>query len=168
MKQGKKINKTACVHYVVPKQQTKTLSREQKHNKITTPQCCNHSFPTPRQYHRGSGTRVTAVIAWGKRPVPFRTRKLRPTAPMVLHPGGCGRVGHRRTTIRSRPQPSRLGPPTFNTTNPQQAPRAGRISSPAPGPRRHRRRTPPTLTNGPQTANAGSLIAAPPSNPTRN
>src|SRR5690625_1238294 len=40
---------------------------------------------------------VTVVIAWGKRPVPFRTRKLRPTAPMVLHPGGCGRVGHRRT-----------------------------------------------------------------------
>lgn len=28
---------------------------------------------------------VTAVIAWGKRPVPYRTRKLRPTAPMVLH-----------------------------------------------------------------------------------
>ena len=28
---------------------------------------------------------VTAVIAWGKRPVPYRTRKLRPIAPMVLH-----------------------------------------------------------------------------------
>ena len=40
---------------------------------------------------------VTAVIAWGKRPVPYRTRKLRPTAPMVLHSTGCGRVGHRRT-----------------------------------------------------------------------
>lgn len=56
----------------------------------------------------GTGNRVTAVIAWGKRPVPFRTRKLRPTAPMVLHPGGCGRVGHRRTTINEEPQP-RLG-----------------------------------------------------------
>src|SRR5699024_12129755 len=43
------------------------------------------------------GGRVTVVIAWGKRPVPFRTRKLRLTAPMVLQPGGCGRVGHRRT-----------------------------------------------------------------------
>ena len=41
--------------------------------------------------------RVTVVIASGKRPVTFRTRKLRLTAPMVLHSGGCGRVGHRRT-----------------------------------------------------------------------
>src|SRR5690242_17911865 len=41
---------------------------------------------------------VTAVIAEGKRPVPFRTRKLSPPAPMVLHSGGCGRVGHRRTS----------------------------------------------------------------------
>src|SRR5690625_575933 len=40
---------------------------------------------------------VTVVIAWGKRPVPFRTRKLRPTARMVLDPGGCGTVGHVRT-----------------------------------------------------------------------
>src|SRR5699024_499664 len=47
----------------------------------------------------GVGVRVTVVIAWGKRPVPFRTRKLRLTAPMVLQPGGCGRVGHRRTLI---------------------------------------------------------------------
>src|SRR5699024_10156045 len=45
----------------------------------------------------GLGASVTVVIAWGKRPVPFRTRKLRLTAPMVLQPGGCGRVGHRRT-----------------------------------------------------------------------
>jgi len=29
--------------------------------------------------------RVTAVIAKGKRPAPFRTRKLSPSAPMVLH-----------------------------------------------------------------------------------
>ena len=41
--------------------------------------------------------RVTVVIASGKRPVTFRTRKLRLIAPMVLHSGGCGRVGHRRT-----------------------------------------------------------------------
>src|SRR5699024_3292931 len=45
----------------------------------------------------GLGASVTVVIAWGKRPVPFRTRKLRLTAPMVLQPGGCGRVGHCRT-----------------------------------------------------------------------
>ena len=36
-------------------------------------------------------------MAKGKRPAPFRTRKLRPSAPMVLQVGTCGRVGHRRT-----------------------------------------------------------------------
>src|SRR4029453_966705 len=83
--------------------------REHHHNKITTTKkCCNQQvFPPP---HGGTGNKVTAVIAWGKRPVPFRTRKLRPTAPMVLHPGGCGRVGHRRTTIQvESPQPPRSG-----------------------------------------------------------
>ena len=43
-------------------------------------------------------------MAEGKRPVTFRTRKLSPPAPMVLHPGGCGRVGHRRTSsIKGHP-----------------------------------------------------------------
>ena len=36
------------------------------------------------------------MMAAGKRPVPFRTRKLSPPAPMVLLPGGSGRVGYRR------------------------------------------------------------------------
>lgn len=38
----------------------------------------------------------SVVIASGKRPVTFRTRKLRLIALMVLHSGGCGRVGHCR------------------------------------------------------------------------
>jgi hypothetical protein len=38
----------------------------------------------------------------GKRPVPFRTRKLSPPAPMVLHSPECGRVGHRRTYLPDR------------------------------------------------------------------
>src|SRR5947208_16677081 len=41
--------------------------------------------------------RVTAATAKGKRPAPFRTRKLSPSAPMVLPPREGGRVGHRRT-----------------------------------------------------------------------
>ena len=45
---------------------------------------------------------VTVVLAWGKRPVPFRTRKLSPTAPMVLPWRRGGRVGRRRTTIPSK------------------------------------------------------------------
>ena len=35
-------------------------------------------------------------IAAGKRPVPFRTRKLSLLTLMVLQPGGCGRVRNRR------------------------------------------------------------------------
>jgi hypothetical protein len=77
----------------------------------TTP---DTAAPTPVGRPGQGGDRVTAVIAWGKRPVPFRTRKLRPTAPMVLHPGGCGRVGRRRTTIEGRPRTVCAGPPCFN------------------------------------------------------
>src|SRR6266545_6658766 len=49
---------------------------------------------------------VTAAIAKGKRPAPSRTRKLSPSAPMVLHPPGCGRVGRRRTTTQKWGAPS--------------------------------------------------------------
>src|SRR3954453_6558517 len=42
---------------------------------------------------------VSAAIARGKRPVTFRTRKLRLSAPMVLQGRPCGRVGHRRAYI---------------------------------------------------------------------
>ena len=41
--------------------------------------------------------RVTVIMASGKRPAPFRTRKLSCSAPMVLQGGPCGRVGRRRT-----------------------------------------------------------------------
>jgi hypothetical protein len=46
---------------------------------------------------------VTAVMAEGKHPVTFRTRKLSSSAPMVLHRGRCGRVGRRRTIFVRRP-----------------------------------------------------------------
>lgn len=41
--------------------------------------------------------RVSAIIARGKRPVPYRTRKLSLSAPMVLRGPPRGRVGRRRT-----------------------------------------------------------------------
>jgi hypothetical protein len=50
---------------------------------------------------------VSVVLASGKRPVPFRTRKLSLIAPMVLQPKGCGRVGHRRTYVELRVWPGR-------------------------------------------------------------
>jgi hypothetical protein len=57
--------------------------------------------------------RVTAVMAKGKHPVTFRTRKLSSSAPMVLHRGRCGRVGHRRTIFHEGPPPSGGGPSCF-------------------------------------------------------
>src|SRR6266446_5174350 len=43
---------------------------------------------------------VTAAMAKGKHPVPFRTRKLSSSAPMVLRGGPRGRVGRRRTCLK--------------------------------------------------------------------
>ena len=77
----------------------------------------------PRRHHGGTNTksltrvhdpvpepppadRITdfaAAMAQGRRPVPFRTRKLRPGTAMVLHPTGCGRVARRRTTRQGPP-----------------------------------------------------------------
>ena len=104
----------------------------------TTGRCCvsrkrssDPYKPTPTP--GGEFERVTAVIAWGKRPVPFRTRKLRPTAPMVLHSRGCGRVGHRRT----------------------QPPRMARATT--PGPSLHHQR------NSPHSTSAGAVVVKSPS-----
>ena len=58
----------------------------------------------PRGPSRGRSTRFAAAMARVRRPVPFRTRKLRPCTAMVLHPRGCGRVARRRFhTIRFPP-----------------------------------------------------------------
>src|SRR4051812_49727690 len=74
---------------------------------------------TPHPTRNGSGDRggrshlhrVSAAIATGKRPAPFRTRKLSPSAPKVLPGRPGGRVGRRRTSFlggghpRPAPQP---------------------------------------------------------------
>ena len=60
---------------------------------------------------------VSVAIAQGKRPVPFRTRKLSLAAPMVLHPRGCGRVGHRRThpnRVNKKARTTRFGPSSIS------------------------------------------------------
>ena len=82
--------------------------------------------------------RVTAATAVGKRPVPFRTRKLSLPAPMVLHSRGCGRVGHRRTQLHTRtPNPSGLGFSSFRSLHRATCrAREGADSQPAPA-RRH-------------------------------
>ena len=51
------------------------------------------------------------VMAQVRRPVPFRTRKLRPGTAMVLHSRGCGRVARRRFTRWGFPSSLRSGNP---------------------------------------------------------
>ena len=66
--------------------------------------------PVPEPPHAGGkprfpadNPRFAAAMAQERRPVPFRTRKLRPGTAMVLHPTGCGRVARRRTTRTGSP-----------------------------------------------------------------
>ncbi len=64
-------------------------------------------------------TRFAAAMAQGRRPDPFRTRKLRPGTAMVLHPEGCGRVARRRTnTPRRGRDATHAPPPPFIPTHP--------------------------------------------------
>src|SRR3712207_212515 len=56
---------------------------------------------------------VSAAIARGKHPAPFRTRKLSLSAPMVLQVRTCGRVGRRRTTSCASRPPARVASRRF-------------------------------------------------------
>src|SRR5688500_9247994 len=69
--------------------------------------------------------RVTAVMARGKRPVSFRTRKLSLSAPMVLPWRRGGRVGRRRTTITERGSEPQALAPVRVVRSPAPADRAG-------------------------------------------
>ena len=53
------------------------------------------------------------VMAQVRRPVPFRTRKLRPGTAMVLHSRGCGRVARRRIQRWGFPSSFGSGNPYF-------------------------------------------------------
>ena len=80
---------------------------------------------SPRGPSRGRSTRFAAAMARVRRPVPFRTRKLRPCTAMVLHPRGCGRVARRRFhTIRFPPVEPPRAPGGFLVFPPAHA-RAG-------------------------------------------
>ncbi len=64
---------------------------------------------------RGVGRCIgfAVVMAQVRRPVPFRTRKLRPGTAMVLHSRGCGRVARRRIHMLGVPVELRLREPPF-------------------------------------------------------
>ena len=100
---------------------------------------------------RGRSTRFAAAMARVRRPVPFRTRKLRPCTAMVLHPRGCGRVARRRFhTIRFPPVEPPRAPGGF-LFSPAHA-RAGGQGDAAPHPPRTPGRNPykPTGTGSKQ------------------
>ena len=85
--------------------------------------------PIPPGSFRGRSTRFAAAMARVRRPVPFRTRKLRPCTAMVLHPRGCGRVARRRSTRYGSPRSSPFGLPGGSSFFPPRTHgRAGRRS----------------------------------------
>jgi hypothetical protein len=92
------------------------------HHKHIRVHCATPEQRKTHPHHKSveSGTvkfkRVTAAIAAGKRPDPFRTRKLSPPAPMVLHWRRCGRVGRRRTNTQKSGDPH--GSPLSASPNP--------------------------------------------------
>ena len=63
----------------------------------------NRHTPAGNPRFPADNPRFAAAMAQERRPVPFRTRKLRPGTAMVLHPTGCGRVARRRTTRQGPP-----------------------------------------------------------------
>ena len=77
------------------------------------------------------------VMAQVRRPVPFRTRKLRPGTAMVLHSRGCGRVARRRILSLGVPVELRLREPPFFCLLCRPADRSplpgGRKAFPVPG-----------------------------------
>ena len=89
-----------------PKQthQTQTTIRVWRNNTNNKATDTSLSLASTTQYltqHTQPGTHnASCVCRWpiaaGKRPDPFRTRKLSLPALMVLQPGGCGRVRNRR------------------------------------------------------------------------
>ena len=75
------------------------------------------SVPLPADPGWGLAVRIgfAVVMAQVRRPVPFRTRKLRPGTAMVLHSRGCGRVARRRILLLGVPVELRLREPPFFT-----------------------------------------------------
>lgn len=86
-----------------------------------------HVFASTMQYltqHRSTPEHKSSAapkvcrwsIATGKRPDPFRTRKLSLPALMVLQPGGCGRVSYRRHKTTNNNSIQNLAPELSETT----------------------------------------------------
>ena len=123
-----------------PGPQARAKTRQQGGARKSRNHYTNHDQPTPHPTHhttaagqdtpphggptRGGGRHnLVVVTAPGKRPATFRTWKLSPAAPMVLHPRGCGRVGNRHNTPEGG-RAHKRGPPHTPTRAPNQHARA--------------------------------------------
>ena len=80
---------------------TRARSVNKKPRPLSGPRTATRRRETP--CFPADNPRFAAAMAQERRPVPFRTRKLRPGTAMVLHPTGCGRVARRRTTRQGPP-----------------------------------------------------------------
>lgn len=83
-----------------------TGETQNKHSSSTTVRITTNPHPPNTRGNVEKQIRLTNLRRsrrGGNARHPFRTRKLSPTAPMVLHLGGCGRVGHRRNTTTHGP-----------------------------------------------------------------
>ena len=109
-------------------------TRNNKFVTVVTASTMQYLTQHPNTHEEGNN--VLKVCRWsiaaGKRPVPFRTRKLSLHTLMVLQPGGCGRVSHRRhqTTTNNKIQKQQRRRRTTTVSFsfyvlPQQAPHDG-------------------------------------------
>ena len=113
-----------------PGPQTRANTRQQGGARRSRNHYTNHDQPTPPPRHttgqdtppHGGPTKggdgrhdLVVVTAPGKRPATFRTWKLSPAAPMVLHPRGCGRVGNRHNTPPGGGPRTQARPPHTHT-----------------------------------------------------
>ena len=80
---------------------TRTISQQQRIASIV--RSPNRHTPAGNPCFPADNPRFAAAMAQERRPVPFRTRKLRPGTAMVLHSTGCGRVARRRITRTGSP-----------------------------------------------------------------
>src|SRR5690242_281949 len=86
-------------HNVVVRIHCVTLSTQPVHPGVGVYPCRGGCVFDPHGLVGDGFIVLSVVLAEGERPVPSRTRKLSPPAPMVLHSPGCGRVGRRRHSM---------------------------------------------------------------------
>ena len=108
---------------------------------IAVPELCSRDAPSTASGRQRSRDTVSVAIAEGKHPVPSRTRKLSPPAPMVLPGRLGGRVGRRRNIFER----AAFGRPVLVRPVGSESRWPKTLQSPSDGERPQRPRARPTL-----------------------